>query len=84
MRYLTKFIEEVNFKRRLFGEAPLLATALTRADIKELKLQIECDLSPENLTCDGELNARTVRARYRMLTNAQAELARLTAYEAVL
>jgi len=34
-------------------------------------------LSPENLTCDGELSASQVRARYKALTKAAAELQKI-------
>jgi hypothetical protein len=35
---------------------------------------VECDLSPENLTCDGELSAAQVRTRYTALTKKRALL----------
>jgi hypothetical protein len=35
---------------------------------------IDCDLSPENLSCDGELSIAQVRARYQTLTKAADEL----------
>jgi hypothetical protein len=34
-------------------------------------------LSPENLTCDGELPRSLVQARYKELTNAARELQKL-------
>lgn len=35
---------------------------------QEKFLNLACQLSPENLTCDGELSQRQVRARYSALT----------------
>ena len=47
-------------------------------DIERLKketleaiLEIECKLSPENLTCDGELSRSEINAKYRALTEAK-------------
>jgi hypothetical protein len=38
---------------------------------------IDAKLSPENLSCDGELPIAQVRARYRSLTAAAQDLVRL-------
>jgi hypothetical protein len=38
---------------------------------------LDSDLSPENLTCDGELSRAEIVQRHRVLTAAAAELARL-------
>jgi hypothetical protein len=38
---------------------------------------IDSDLSPENLTCDGEMPRSQVQARYRALTAAAKELVKL-------
>ena len=38
---------------------------------------IDCELSPENLSCDGELPRSQVQARYRALTRAAAQLLQL-------
>jgi hypothetical protein len=38
---------------------------------------IDAKLSPENLSCDGELPMTQVRARYRALTGAAQDLVRL-------
>ncbi len=67
---LKKYIEEKNFWRN----PKLVYGKLTTKQIIDLKECIECDLSPENLCCDGELPAYQVKARYKMLTAALAEL----------
>ena len=46
-------------------------------DRKEIASRIDCGLSPENLTCDGELPASQVRARYRFLSRAGTQLKKL-------
>lgn len=38
---------------------------------------IDCDLSPENLSCDGELPRAEVNRRYRELTGAAKDLIKL-------
>ena len=38
---------------------------------------IDMELSPENLSCDGELPRSQVQARYRALTRAAAQLLQL-------
>ena len=43
----------------------------------EVAGMIDSDLSPENLSCDGELPRSQVQARYRALTSAAKELQKL-------
>jgi len=38
---------------------------------------IDSQLSPENLTCDGELSVGEINARYKYLTAAAADLRKL-------
>jgi hypothetical protein len=38
---------------------------------------IDCKLSPENLSCDGELSRTEVNRRYRALTAAAKDLLEL-------
>jgi hypothetical protein len=38
---------------------------------------LDSDLSPENLTCDGELSRAEIVRRHRVLTAAATELARV-------
>lgn len=39
-------------------------------------LRIECQLSPENLTCDGELSRTAVNRRFRQLSAEKREVIR--------
>jgi hypothetical protein len=75
MRNLTKFVDDRNNWRSIFGNAPH-TFPLTQADVTELTETIDCDLSPENLTCDGEMPAAQVRARAKLLHGAAADLAK--------
>jgi hypothetical protein len=51
-----------------------LATAQGRKQIAE---RIDAALSPENLTCDGELSRTEVSRRYRDLTRCAEQLIKL-------
>jgi hypothetical protein len=44
---------------------------------QQIAENIDSDLSPENLTCDGELSRTAVQQRYRQLTAAARELKEL-------
>jgi hypothetical protein len=75
MKALAKFVEQRNSFNKMFGIKPLLLTEATdRQRIAEI---VDSALSPENLTCDGELSAGQVRSRYRELTTVAKELKQL-------
>jgi hypothetical protein len=46
-------------------------------DRQRIADSIDSELSPENLTCDGELSRSQVQTRYRALTAAAKELKQL-------
>ena len=72
MKNLKAYVESKNQWSQIFGRRPLsLASAADRQAIAEA---IDAELSPENLTCDGELSRGQVQARYRSLTTVAAEL----------
>ena len=72
MSALTDYVEQRNRFNAIFGKAPLsLAIAADRQRIADM---IEGDLSPENLTCDGELSRSAVQSKYRQLTTAAKQL----------
>ena len=69
---LEALVEQENRWMAALGAQPLsLLSATDRQRVAEL---IDSRLSPENLSCDGELPASQVRARYRQLTRAAQEL----------
>ena len=75
MSALTDYVERENAFGALFGTRPL--DLQNAADRQKIASRIDSALSPENLTCDGELSASQVRARYKALTKAAAELQKL-------
>jgi hypothetical protein len=69
---LEAYVEQRNAYAKIFGKAPL--SLLNSADRQRIAEMIDGDLSPENLTCDGELSRSAVQAKYRQLTRAAQEL----------
>lgn len=75
MKALEDYVEGRNRIRALFGERPL--NLKNAKDRQQLADDISCSLSPENLTCDGEIPRSVVEKKYRMLTKVRDQLARL-------
>ncbi len=73
MKNLQKYLDQKNQWNSIFGGKPLVIGQ----DNQRIAEMIDGDLSPENLTCDGELPRSQVQARYRQLTAAATELRRL-------
>jgi len=72
MQALRKFIDQKNYWNSFFkGEQYEIATAKGRQRVADM---IDGCLSPENLTCDGELPRAEVQRRYKELTTAAKQL----------
>jgi len=69
---LEQYVEQKNRWGAIFGSKPL--SLLNAEDRQKIADSIDSDLSPENLTCDGELSRAQVNAKYRQLTRAAQEL----------
>lgn len=69
---IEKYVEQKNSWGKLFGSKEL--SLLNAKDRQKIADSIDADLSPENLTCDGELPASQVRARAQFLQRCAAEL----------
>ena len=77
MKALNDYVEARNRIRALFKDRPL---SLDNAqDRQQLADDISCSLSPENLTCDGELPRSVVQKKYQMLTRVRQQLQKLDA-----
>lgn len=73
---LVKYVERYNLETRLFyskGET-LDLSHFTHANKAALMQHVECDLSPENLCCDGELSGPRLRQKSQYLNAVKAEL----------
>ena len=72
MKELRTYVEQKNKWNAIFkGEQFELISAKGRQRVAD---SIDADLSPENLTCDGELPRAQVQAKYRQLTKAAEQL----------
>jgi hypothetical protein len=69
---LEQYVAQKNAWGKIFGNREL--SLLNATDRQTIANSIDSDLSPENLTCDGELPRSQVQARYKMLTRAAQEL----------
>jgi hypothetical protein len=80
---LEQYVENKNKWRAVFNQKPL--SLLNAKDRQAIADGIDSEMSPENLTCDGELPASVVRSKMRNLTRCAEELlsidASVTFYE---
>ena len=75
MKALNAYIAQQNAWGKIWGKKPLSLD--TVADRKCIAENIDSALSPENLSCDGELPRAEVNRRYRELTSAARDLLKL-------
>jgi hypothetical protein len=75
MKALQAFIDQKNHWNSFFkGEQYEIKTAAGRQRVADM---IDSSLSPENLTCDGELPRAEVNRRYKELSTAAKQLRQL-------
>ena len=75
MKALNDYVAGRNRIRAMFKERPL---DLNNAqDRQQLADDISCSLSPENLTCDGEIPRSVVQRKWQMLTRVRQQLQKL-------
>ena len=75
MKTLQAYIEQKNRWNAIFkGEQFEIKSAAGR---KRVAQSLDADLSPENLTCDGEVRGAQLREKQAYLTQCVAELTRL-------
>ena len=75
MKALQEFIAQKNHWNSFFnGEQFEIKTAKGRQRVADM---IDSSLSPENLTCDGELPRAEVNRRYKELMTAAKQLKKL-------
>lgn len=72
MQNLKAYVESRNSWAKIFNGAQL--SLQSAADRQKIADMIDADLSPENLSCDGELPASQVRARFNTLMKVANEL----------
>ena len=72
---IEQYVEQKNRWNAIFKGRPL--SLLVQADRVRIAHSLEADLSPENLTCDGELPRSEVNRRYKELSTAAKQLKKL-------
>jgi hypothetical protein len=79
MKNLEAYIDDKNRWRRVFKQTEINSDPrkLTSKEAEDLFRNLGADLSPENLTCDGELRGRALQARAARLHGAVRELTAL-------
>ena len=77
MLHLKKYIDQKNVWRRFAGKPELQLEAINLAEANDLFRSLGADLSPENLTCDGELRGRALQEKAAMLKGAVKDLERM-------
>jgi hypothetical protein len=75
LKALEDYVEGRNRIRAMFKQRPLSLDSAK--DRQQLADDISCSLSPENLTCDGEIPRSVVEKKYRMLTQVRGQLLRM-------
>jgi hypothetical protein len=69
---IEQYVEQKNKWRAIFNQKPL--SLLNAKDRQAIANSIDSEMSPENLTCDGELPRSVVQLKMRNLTRCAEEL----------
>ena len=69
---LEQYVERKNSWGAIFGKAPL--SLLNAKDRQAIANSLDADLSPENLTCDGEVRGKALQDKQRFLFRCAEEL----------
>jgi hypothetical protein len=71
---LQQQIDGINVWRKFRGEKQLSIHSLKQADVNDIAGNLDCQMSPENLHCDGEISRSAAMAKARKIRKAFAEL----------
>ena len=74
---LEQYVEQTNSWNAIFGKAPINLSTISEAECQQLADRMDSEMSPENLTCDGELSAHQVRVRAQRIQGAYKGLCEL-------
>lgn len=70
MRALQEYVDKKNSWNKLFGTKPMVIGE----DNQRIADALDADMSPENITCDGERPASQVRELYAFYSKVAREL----------
>ena len=76
---LKQYLDRANALGKIFGDKEYDLNSA--ADRRSLAEKLDCDLSPENLTCDGEVRGEALKRKYTLLTRAQKQLEAIEQHE---
>jgi hypothetical protein len=72
---ISRYVDRKNAWANVFGEKDRIDLRnLTKAEKAKLLESLDCDLSPENLCCDGELHGVALVNKAAYLNAAKTEL----------
>lgn len=72
--FLDRYVEDLNNVRQLFGNRLSKLNLSNAEHRKTIREELDNDLSPENLCCDGELSGARLVAKSKYLNGALREL----------
>jgi hypothetical protein len=72
MKNLKAYVDSRNAWSAIFGNAAL--DLKNAADRQKIAAMLDSDLSPENLTCDGEVRGQALQRKYQALITVAKEL----------
>jgi hypothetical protein len=78
---LRAYVVQRNARAKVFGKKQFDVDALTAKDAQSIADMLACDLSPENLSCDGEASPSSIKSKAAFLNKACAELRTLFSVE---
>ena len=78
VRHLADYIEQRNRWLAIFDKKDTIKFTLTQEAVDHIIAQLNGDLSPENLHCDGEISPQQARAKYDFYKLVADELADYT------
>ena len=78
MKALKDYIDGKNQWDTIFGKSPSYTFPLSQKMVDDLCESLDCDLSPENLHCDGEISAVQANKKYRFYNKVADDIADYT------
>lgn len=78
VRHLNDYVEQRNRWLAIFDKKDTIKFPLTQDSVDRIIAQLNGDLSPENLHCDGEISPQQARAKYDFYKLVADELADYT------
>jgi hypothetical protein len=74
MKNLTHYIDNRNQWNSFFPSNKTITFPLTQKNVDGLARSLDCDLSPENLHCDGEISQAEAERKYNYYGRVIREL----------